>query len=101
MKYYHLAGLSVGIFAVQFFIENLLHLSMPRFVQYLFMGIQAILLGSYALLMIALLLVQAKQTPAQTNKQSSSTSTGMNQVNPKRMGSQEAEETENRWLKVG
>lgn len=100
MKYYHLAGLSVGILAVQFFIENLLHLSMPRFVQYLFMGIQATLLGSYALLMIALLLVQSKQTPAKATNQLS-TSTMTNQVSPKQMNSQEAETTENRWLKVG
>lgn len=51
MKYYHLIAISIGLFFVQFSLQNLLQLAIPDFIRKIFFMIQFVLFVSYSSLM--------------------------------------------------
>ncbi|KAF1302133.1 hypothetical protein IV487_05295 [Enterococcus saccharolyticus] len=52
MKYYHLVGLSGGVLLIQFLLQNVFQLSLPRVVKGVFFALQAFLFISYSVFLL-------------------------------------------------
>ncbi|KAF1302273.1 MULTISPECIES: hypothetical protein [Enterococcus] len=63
MKYYHLIGISGGLFALQFLLQNLLHLPLSLTVKWIFLIAQGILLVTYGGLTLFYSFILRKVSP--------------------------------------
>ncbi len=52
MKYYHLVGVSAGLFVLQFTLENILWMETSSLIKKWFLGGQSVLLVSYMILLL-------------------------------------------------